>query len=69
MRFRWMEIRCLDSDEMVRQRQPEYILFDEWLHLDEIEIERGKEKDRPRVKFTVIDEMISVVDYKQVEDS
>jgi ferredoxin--NADP+ reductase len=50
--------------DMVRQRQPEYILFDEWLYLDQLEIGRGKEKDRPRLKFTVIDEMISIVDYK-----
>jgi len=53
----------VEAEEMVRQRQPEYIIFDEWLHLDEIETERGKEKDRPRIKFTVIDEMISEVDY------
>jgi ferredoxin--NADP+ reductase len=51
------------AELMVRQYQPEYILFDEWLHLDEIEVERGKEKDRPRVKFTVIDDMLSEVDY------
>ncbi len=51
------------AELMVRQRQPEYVLFSEWLQLDQIELERGKEKDRPRVKFTVIDEMLSTVDY------
>jgi len=54
---------AIAAEEMVRQRQPEYIIFDEWLELDQLEIERGKEKDRPRVKFTVIDEMLSEVDY------
>jgi ferredoxin--NADP+ reductase len=54
---------AVSAEEMVRQRQPEYIYFDEWLHLDQIEIERGKEEDRPRSKFTVIDEMLSEVDY------
>jgi ferredoxin/flavodoxin---NADP+ reductase len=52
-----------DAENMVRQRQPEFIVFDEWLHLDEIELSRGIEKDRPRVKFTVVDEMLSEVDY------
>ena len=51
------------AEEMIRQRQPEYILFDDWLHLDEIEVARGEETDRPRVKFTVIEEMLQAVDY------
>jgi ferredoxin--NADP+ reductase len=51
------------AENMIRQRQPEYVLFDEWLHLDEIEIQRGKEEERPRLKFTVLDEMLSEVDY------
>jgi len=50
-------------EEMVRQNQPEFVIFDEWLELNQIEIARGKEKDRPRLKFTVIDEMLSEVDY------
>jgi ferredoxin--NADP+ reductase len=51
------------AEEMVRERQPEYIVFDEWLELDQLEVERGKEKDRPRLKFTVVDEMLRAVDY------
>jgi ferredoxin--NADP+ reductase len=51
------------AEEMVRQRQPEYLIFDEWLELDQLEVERGKEKDRPRLKFTVINEMLRAVDY------
>ena len=51
------------AEEMIRLHQPEYVLFDEWLHLDQLEVERGKEKGRPRLKFTVIDEMLSEVDY------
>ena len=51
------------AEEMVREKQPEYIVFREWLELDQLEIERGKEKDRPRLKFTRIDEMLSAVDY------
>ena len=51
------------AEEMIRLRQPEYVLFDEWLRLDQLEVDRGKEKGRPRLKFTVIDEMLSEVDY------
>jgi len=51
------------AEEMIRQHQPEYIVFDEWLELDQLEIERGKEKDRPRLKFTIIDDMLKAVDY------
>ncbi|HBY06714.1 MAG TPA: NADP oxidoreductase [Chloroflexi bacterium] len=51
------------AEEMIRQRQPEYIVFDDWLHLDQIEVDRGEEENRPRVKFTDIDEMLGEVDY------
>lgn len=49
------------AEAMVCQRQPEYVVFSDWLHLDQIEVSRGREKDRPRVKFTVIDEMLSEI--------
>lgn len=47
------------AEKMIRQRQPECIVFAEWLQLDELEVERGKEKERPRLKFTIIDEMLN----------
>jgi ferredoxin--NADP+ reductase len=50
------------AEQMVRNRQPDYVIFKDWLHLDQIELSRGMAKDRPRVKFTVIDEMLSEVD-------
>jgi ferredoxin--NADP+ reductase len=52
------------AEKMIRECQPEYILFDEWLHLDKLEIARGKEKNRPRLKFTQVDEMLTAVDYQ-----
>jgi ferredoxin--NADP+ reductase len=52
------------AEKTIRECQPEYIIFDEWLHLDELEIARGKEKNRPRLKFTQVDEMLTAVDYK-----
>jgi len=48
-------------EAVIRDRQPEYVLFNDWLKLDQIEIERGREKDRPRVKFTEVDEMLSEI--------
>jgi ferredoxin--NADP+ reductase len=51
------------AEEMVRRLQPEYIIFDEWLELDQLEVDRGKEKDRPRLKFTAINDMLKAVDY------
>ena len=52
------------AEAMIRECQPEYIIFDEWLHLDNLEIARGKAKNRPRLKFTKLDEMLTAVDYK-----
>lgn len=52
------------AEAMIRECQPEYIIFDEWLHIDDLEIVRGKQKSRPRLKFTKVDEMLTAVDYK-----
>jgi ferredoxin--NADP+ reductase len=55
----------LDADSaamMVRQRQPRAIIFKDWKHLDVIELNRGDQQNRPRVKFTQIDEMLSLVE-------
>jgi ferredoxin--NADP+ reductase len=51
------------AEMMVRERQPEYSVFDEWLKLDRRELARGKEMNRPRAKFTTIDTMLTEVDY------
>jgi len=47
--------------KMVQARQPQFILFTDWLHLDRLEIERGVPENRPRMKFSVIEEMLSNV--------
>ena len=49
------------SEKMVRDRQPDYFSYDDWLRLNEIEISKGKDQERPRVKFTRIDEMIEAL--------
>ena len=48
-------------ERLVRERQPNYLSFEDWLKLDAIEATRGQEQGRPRVKFTSIDEMLAAL--------
>ena len=45
----------------VRERQPEYVSWADWLRIDAIETERGSHFGRPRIKFTEVREMLSVL--------
>ena len=47
--------------EMVRTRKPTFISFDEWKILDEIELQRGVDSGRSRVKFTTVEEMLEAL--------
>jgi ferredoxin--NADP+ reductase len=51
---------------MVRTAQPRAVIFKDWKHLDRIELERGDRQNRPRVKFTRIDEMLHQVEATKV---
>jgi ferredoxin--NADP+ reductase len=56
----------LDADpssveSLIKERQPNYFSYQDWLRLDQMEIERGQSANRPRVKFTTVEEMISAV--------
>ncbi|PID85220.1 MAG: NADP oxidoreductase [Chloroflexi bacterium] len=46
---------------MVREHQPDYFTYDDWLRLDEMELANGKAQGRPRVKFTDVDEMLAAL--------
>jgi ferredoxin--NADP+ reductase len=46
---------------LVAARKPGYFTYDDWLALDEIEVARGKEQGRPRVKFTSVEEMAAAL--------
>ena len=46
---------------LVRQRQPSYFSYADWQKLDAIEVERGRAQNRPRVKFTRIEEMLTAL--------
>jgi ferredoxin--NADP+ reductase len=44
-------------EALVRERQPRYFTFQDWLKLDKIEVANGQPQGRPRVKFSSVDEM------------
>jgi ferredoxin/flavodoxin---NADP+ reductase len=48
-------------ERMVRERQPQYLSYQDWLRLDQIESRRGKETGRPRVKFTRVKDMLAAL--------
>lgn len=49
-------------EELIRRRKPEYFTFEDWVYLDELEVERGKKLGRPRLKFTRIEDMLAARD-------
>jgi ferredoxin--NADP+ reductase len=48
-------------EELVRERQPQFFTYADWLKLDELELSRGKAAGRPRVKFTTVEEMLKAL--------
>jgi ferredoxin--NADP+ reductase len=48
-------------ERLVRERQPQYLSYQDWQRLDEIETRRGKETGRPRVKFTRVKDMLAAL--------
>ena len=42
---------------LVRERQINYVSYDDWKTLDAMEIEKAKGTERPRLKFTTVEEM------------
>jgi ferredoxin/flavodoxin---NADP+ reductase len=49
------------AEALVRQRQPNFVSYPDWLKLDALEVERGRAQGRPRVKFTRIEEMLAAL--------
>lgn len=50
-----------DVTEFIKDKQPNYISYEDWLTIDEIEKKRGKEIGRPRLKFTNVEDMLEVL--------
>jgi len=49
------------AEALVRQRQPNFVSYADWLKLDAIEVSRGRAQGRPRVKFTRIEDMLAAL--------
>ncbi len=55
-----------DFEALLEEREIRYVTFQDWLILDQIEVERGKMQGRPRVKFSDVNEMLEVIkEHKQ----
>jgi ferredoxin--NADP+ reductase len=48
-------------EELLRERQPHYVTYEDWLKIDGLEIARGGECGRPRLKFTSIEEIFTAL--------
>jgi ferredoxin--NADP+ reductase len=49
------------AEKLIRERQPNYFSYVDWLRLDELEVARGRGIGRPRVKFTDVEEMLAAL--------
>ncbi len=45
-------------EALVRERQPSFISYADWLRLNELEVANGRAAGRPRVKFTRVEDML-----------
>jgi len=50
-----------ETQRLVRERQPNYFSFADWLRLDAIEVQNGRTQDRPREKFTRVEDMLAAL--------
>jgi ferredoxin/flavodoxin---NADP+ reductase len=48
-------------EQFIRERQPNYFSYSDWLRLDELELARGAELGRPRLKFTSVEKMLAAL--------
>lgn len=48
--------------ELLRMRGVRFVTFADWRRLDQMEVERGKTKGKPREKFTNIEEMLAALE-------
>lgn len=55
------------AEMMIRERQPDYFSYADWLHLDEMEVTKGESQGRPRVKFVTVEEMLDAIRYEEEE--
>ena len=49
-------------EEALRMRQPGVVTWKDWERINAVELARGAETNRPRVKFTTVDQMLAVLE-------
>ncbi len=49
-------------EALLRERKPNFITFEDWSVLDQLETQNGSVLDRPRLKFSKIDDMLAAVE-------
>lgn len=49
------------AGDWIRERQPDFISYDDWSVIDAEEVARGEKVNRPRIKFTSVKEMLSLL--------
>jgi ferredoxin/flavodoxin---NADP+ reductase len=49
------------ADALVRQRQPSFVSYADWLKLDAIEVAQGHAQGRPRAKLTSVEEILAAL--------
>ena len=49
------------ANALVRQRQPSFVSYADWLKLDAIEMAQGRAQSRPRVKLTSVEKMLAAL--------
>ena len=47
--------------EYIKAQQPQFVSFDDWLIIDQIETEKGQKQGRPRIKFTNVQDMLDAI--------
>lgn len=50
------------AETFVAEHQPRVVSYEDWKRLDAIELSRGQEQGRPRVKFTRIEDMLAALE-------
>ncbi len=49
------------AEAMIRSHKPSFVSYEDWKKLDALEVERAQGTERPRVKFTSVEEMLSAL--------
>ena len=52
-------------ESLLKERNVDYVSFEDWKLLDEYETEAGQEQERPRVKVTSIEKMLEIIEDKK----